>query len=85
MSNWGMRLNNRLMTGLVFTYRQIMELVLNYNGRSRAIIPIPWLVAKMQAGIIERLPVPALLSITRDQVEQLKSNNVGGVNWLTRR
>lgn len=80
-----MRLNNRLMTGLVFTYRQIMELVLNYNGRSRAIIPIPWLVAKMQAGIIERLPVPALLSITRDQVEQLKSNNVGGVNWLTRR
>lgn len=53
-----------------------MQLVIDYSGRSRPIIPVPWLVAKMQAAIIERLPMPPLLSITRDQVEQLKSNNV---------
>lgn len=53
-----------------------MQLVIDYSGNERPIISIPWSVAKMQAFVLEKLPMPPALSITRDQVEQLKKNNI---------
>jgi hypothetical protein len=52
---------------LVFTYRQIMELVLKYTGRWRPIVSAPFWVGKLQGTIFEQLP-ENILSISRDQV-----------------
>ncbi|KAI0078168.1 NADH dehydrogenase [Panus rudis PR-1116 ss-1] len=59
----------------VFTYRQIMELVLKYTGRTRTIIPLPFAIGKLQGAILEQLP-QNIFTLTRDQVEQLKKDNV---------
>ncbi|TFY72787.1 hypothetical protein EVG20_g209 [Dentipellis fragilis] len=59
----------------VFTFRQIMELVLKYTGRTRPIVPVPWPAAKFQAMVLERLP-HNVFTISQSQVEQLKHDNV---------
>ncbi|KAI0094301.1 NAD-binding protein [Irpex rosettiformis] len=59
----------------IFTYRQIMALVLKYTGRYRPIISIPFAIGSLQAMVLEKLP-PSILTLTRDQVEQLKLDNV---------
>ncbi|KAI0068156.1 NAD-P-binding protein [Artomyces pyxidatus] len=59
----------------IFTFRQIMELVLKYTNRWRPIVPVPWAVGMVQGAILERLP-PNLFTLTRDQVEQLRYDNV---------
>uniref|UniRef100_A0A0W0FGB6 NAD-dependent epimerase/dehydratase domain-containing protein n=1 Tax=Moniliophthora roreri TaxID=221103 RepID=A0A0W0FGB6_MONRR len=59
----------------VLTYRQIMELVLKYNGRWRPIISLPFWLGMIQASILERLP-HNLFTLTRSQVSQLKMDNV---------
>jgi len=59
----------------VFTYREIMQIVLRYNHRRRAIISLPFQVGVLQAAILEKLPVN-LFTITRAQIEQLKSDNI---------
>ena len=51
----------------VFTYRQIMELVLKYTNRYRPIVSVPFAVGRLQATILERLP-ESVLSLSRDQV-----------------
>ena len=56
-----------------YTMREIMELVVTHTGRRRALVPVPFPVARLQAGVLELLPNPPL---TRDQVEMLKSDNV---------
>ena len=60
----------------VFTFRELMELVLTEVRRQRILLPLPWSVAKLigvggdlAAGFIK----PPL---TSDQVELLKSDNV---------
>lgn len=63
----------------VFTFRQLMQLVLDATQRRRILLPIPFPVASMQGTAFELLhslvpSVPPLL--TRDQVELLKSDNV---------
>jgi NADH dehydrogenase len=57
----------------VFTFRELMEYVLKTIGRKRALVPLPFAIAKLQAGILQFLPKPPL---TPDQVELLKSDNV---------
>ncbi|KZP25437.1 NAD(P)-binding protein [Athelia psychrophila] len=59
----------------VFTYREMMELVLQYNHRRRPIISLPFAVGMMQGLVLEQLPLN-LFTVTRAQVEQLKSDNV---------
>lgn len=51
----------------VLTFRMLMELVLEYNLRYRAIISLPVFVGMLQARFLERLPTN-LFTITRDQV-----------------
>jgi len=52
-----------------------MEFVLKYSGRRRPILSLPSAIGKAQAFFLERLP-PNLFSLTRDQIEQLKYDNI---------
>jgi len=65
----------------VFTYREMMQLVLTYTHRKRPIIPLPWFVGRMQGWLLEKLP-ENILTLTRDQVEQLKMDNIAFPNAL---
>ncbi|KAG6832560.1 hypothetical protein H0H92_000189 [Tricholoma furcatifolium] len=61
----------------IFTFRQIMELVLKYNNRYRPIIPLPFWVGLLEGAIFEKLP-ENLFTLTRDQVShcQLVQNTM---------
>jgi NADH dehydrogenase len=58
---------------LTYSFKELMELLLREIGAKRLLVPIPWGIAGMQAGVAERLPGKPL---TRDQVELLKHDNV---------
>lgn len=51
----------------VFSYREIMELVLRYTNRWRPIVSLPFAIGLMQASVLEKLPTN-LLTVTQDQV-----------------
>src|SRR6266478_222096 len=57
----------------VYTFKALLELLLTALDRQRVLIPIPFAVAEMQAGLLELLPNPPL---TRDQVRLLKTDKV---------
>lgn len=57
----------------VYSFKELMELMLKETGRKRFLTPIPWPLAKLKATFLELMPTPLL---TRDQVELLKSDNV---------
>jgi uncharacterized protein YbjT (DUF2867 family) len=57
----------------VYTYKEIMELVLHEIRRRRYLLSVPWSVAEFQGNLLGKLPNPML---TRDQVEMLKVDNV---------
>mgnify|MGYP000513047705 CR=1 FL=1 len=57
----------------VYTFKQLMELMLREIRRKRALLPIPFPVAQAQATLAELLPKPLL---TRDQVTLLKQDNM---------
>ncbi|KAI0285479.1 NAD-P-binding protein [Russula aff. rugulosa BPL654] len=59
----------------VLTFRQIMQLVVDHTGRFRPIISVPWILGELQGEVMQRLPIN-LFTITRDQIEQLKLDNV---------
>ena len=59
----------------VFTFRQLLDLTLQYTGRRRAYLPMPFWLAKLQALLMSPLP-NALRPITLDQVKLLQSDNV---------
>lgn len=59
----------------VFTFRQLLDLTLQYTGRRRAYLPMPFWLAKFQALLMSPLP-NALRPITLDQVRLLQSDNV---------
>lgn len=56
----------------VFTYRQIMELVLKYSGTKRFILSLPYWVGMIQGFFLEKLP-ENLFTVTRDQVSPSRS------------
>ncbi|KAI0034180.1 NAD-P-binding protein [Vararia minispora EC-137] len=58
----------------IFTFRDIMKMVLKYTGRTRPIIHVPWAIGNVQGAMLEKLP-PSVLTLTRDQVKQLKHDN----------
>lgn len=51
----------------VFTYRQIMELVLKYTGMKRFILSLPYFMGMVQGFFLEKLP-ENIFTLTRDQV-----------------
>jgi uncharacterized protein YbjT (DUF2867 family) len=57
----------------VMTFRDILEYILKETGRSRALLPLPFGLAKLQASILQVLPKPLL---TVDQVTMLETDNV---------
>ncbi|KAH8835472.1 NAD-binding protein [Flagelloscypha sp. PMI_526] len=63
----------------VFSWRELMEMVLTYSGRRRPIVSVPFSLGKVQGAVLEQLPTN-LFTITRDQVELLKSDNVASNN-----
>lgn len=57
----------------IYTFRELMELMLAEVRRHRGLIPVPFWIAELQGAVLQLLPVPPL---TRDQVELLKQDNV---------
>jgi uncharacterized protein YbjT (DUF2867 family) len=57
----------------VYTFKGLLELLLPGLNRQRVLIPVPFAIAEMQAGLLELLPKPPL---TRDQVRLLKTDKV---------
>ena len=57
----------------VYSFRKLMELVLKETGRRRALMPVPYVVGRLQASILQLLPNPPL---TRDQLRLLEQDNV---------
>jgi uncharacterized protein YbjT (DUF2867 family) len=63
----------------VYSFKVLLELLLTALNRQRVLVPIPFALAEMQAGLLEWLPNPPL---TRDQVRLLKTDKVvSGVEW----
>jgi uncharacterized protein YbjT (DUF2867 family) len=57
----------------VYSFRQVLEYILEVTERKRLLVPLPFELARMEAAVLELLPKPLL---TRDQVELLKRDNV---------
>jgi NADH dehydrogenase len=57
----------------VYSFRELMELLLAEVNRRRALVALPFGLASFQAAFLERLPTPPL---TRDQVKLLQRDNV---------
>jgi uncharacterized protein YbjT (DUF2867 family) len=58
----------------VYTFRELMEYLLVTIDRHRGLIPVPWPLAEIQGTLLGMLPIKLM---TRDQVELLKTDNVG--------
>jgi len=61
----------------VYTLRELFTIALRLIGKRRALIPIPFAVAEIQARLFEFLPRPPL---TVGQVDLLKADNVASGN-----
>jgi len=57
----------------VYSFRQLMEILLAESDRKRLLAPLPFPIAKLQAALLELSPIPIL---TRDQVRLLQQDNV---------
>ena len=57
----------------VYSFKVLLELLMTVLNRQRVLLPIPFALAEMQAGLLELLPNPPL---TRDQVRLLKTDKV---------
>lgn len=57
----------------VYSFRQLMEILLKEIGRKRLLVPLPFPIAKLQAAVLELSPIPIL---TRDQVRLLRQDNI---------
>jgi uncharacterized protein YbjT (DUF2867 family) len=57
----------------VYSFKELLELLLAAAGWRRALLPIPFPLADVLAGILELLPAPHL---TRDQVRLLQTDKI---------
>ena len=64
----------------VYTFKELMELLLRQIHRRRLLVPWPFALADLQAAFFELLPVPPL---TRDQVRMLRRDTVVTEGALT--
>ena len=58
----------------VRSFKQLMQFVLATTGRKRMLVPLPFFAAKLKATVLQFAPAP--LTLTGDQVESLRSDNV---------
>ena len=59
----------------VYTYKELLKLVLEHVGRRRLLVPVPYLAWRLLAALMAPLPSPP---ISRDQVVLMKRDNVVG-------
>ena len=64
----------------VYTFKELLQLLLREIRRRRLLVPLPFALAEAQARFLELLPVPPL---TRDQVRMLRRDNVVSEGALT--
>ncbi len=64
----------------IFTFQQLMNILLKEIQKRRFLIPIPFSIAKFMARILQLFPKPL---ITTDQIEMLKEDNVVSNNCGT--
>src|SRR5258707_3918734 len=57
----------------IYTFKELMAIVLRETGRKRLLVPVPFALATLKAMFLQFLPKPLL---TPDQVTLLKSDNV---------
>jgi uncharacterized protein YbjT (DUF2867 family) len=57
----------------IYSFRQLMELILAETGRRRYLMSVPWPLAMLEAFFLEKMPNPLL---TRDQVVSLRTDNI---------
>lgn len=57
----------------IYSFKELMQLVLRVTGRRRLLLPVPFAVARLQAAFLQLLPTPPL---TVDQVNMLTVDNV---------
>lgn len=57
----------------VYTFKEVLQLILRETGRRRMLVPLPFGLAMIKAGFLQILPKPLL---TVDQVRLLKKDNV---------
>jgi NADH dehydrogenase len=57
----------------IYTYKALMELVVDQVGKRRALVPVPFFAWNILAGLLSVLANPPL---TRDQVTLMKRDNV---------
>jgi NADH dehydrogenase len=67
----------------VKTFRELMEITLKVANRKRLLLPLPFPLARLQAGLFETidtvtfgLALPSMLRLTRDQVTLLERDNI---------
>ncbi|MBF0391361.1 MAG: complex I NDUFA9 subunit family protein [Alphaproteobacteria bacterium] len=65
----------------VYSMKRIMELVLEFTDRRRLLVPLPFMVGRIQAAFLKYLPSPPL---TPDQMRLMETDNVltGGTPGL---
>ncbi|KAI8816379.1 NAD(P)-binding protein, partial [Fimicolochytrium jonesii] len=61
----------------VYTYADMMKLMLQQANMWRPVVSVPWFVGNVQGMVFEKLPLN-LFTLTRDQVRLLKFDNVVG-------
>jgi NADH dehydrogenase len=57
----------------VYSFKELMQIVLDETQRKRLLAPVPWPIARLQGRILGLLPNPLL---THDQVKMLETDNV---------
>ncbi|HKU65784.1 MAG TPA: complex I NDUFA9 subunit family protein [Rhizomicrobium sp.] len=57
----------------IYSFKELLQLILRETGRRRALIPIPFALASLKAAFLQLLPNPLL---TMDQVRLLRCDNV---------
>ena len=57
----------------VYSFKELMELLLAVTGRKRLLLPVPLFSARFMAWFLEKWPKPLL---TRDQVRLMEKDNV---------
>ncbi len=57
----------------VYSFKDLLRLILRETGRTRALVPLPFGLASFKAAFLQLLPNPIL---TMDQVKLLKTDNV---------
>lgn len=64
----------------VYTYRQVVQMVLRFRQRKRLLLPVPFALWSVQAKVLSLLPRPPL---TEDQVVLMGNDNVVGEGAVT--